>query len=191
MVIIATTVAVSIAVCWKMGKFKSLPFHLQRNLAYRSHGVSAENMAFRGVTASGGYSYPMVDVVAHETTPADAPIITESNKAYGSRNATRQSINEAVRPDPNTQVPTDKIVPIGTCAPETFHDQQVEQSDIYAMPTKAVATEEENLASIEYCYVTSEEDQQHTDVAFYDSICAITNFNDSGTFDTKYDYILD
>ena len=107
MVVIAITVAVSVAVYCRAraGKFMTLSFHLQRNQAYRVRGAGGiQNLAiisFKGGTVSGVYSYPMVDMEVDATKPNDDPIVMERNKAYGTKNIS--GTNEV--PD-NTQAST-------------------------------------------------------------------------------------
>ena len=196
MVVIAITVAVSVAVYWRAraGKFKALSFHLQRNQAYRVRGAGGiQNLAiipFKGGTVSGIYSYPMVDMEVDATEPNDDPIVMERNKAYGTKNTT--GTNEVPNnTQASTLVSTDRTEATDTCATETLH-VQAERSNVYATPTITVITEEGNQASIEYCYITSEEYQQHaaTAVSKYNAYESIsTTLNNSGN--TKYDYILD
>ena len=59
--------------------------------------------------------------------------------------------------------------------------------------TKTVTTEDGNQASIEYCYITSEEYQQHaaTAVSEYNAYESIYTTVNDHSGNTKYNYILD
>ena len=157
-VIITITIAVSVAVCWRTGKFKTLPFHLQRNIAYRRRGVARiENMT------AGVYSYPMVDMDNTETRSNDALIITKRNTAYSTASTSGTEVYEE---------------PL-QCFDEDIYTAQVatdvrSENFIPAIPTE----ESENQASIEYCYViTSVKDDTSslTENIAYESISTTAN----------------
>ena len=151
-VIITITIAVSVAVCWRTGKFKTLPFHLQRNIAYRRRGVARiENMT------AGVYSYPMVDMDTAKIRSNDVLIITKRNVAYSTASTSGTEVYEE---------------PL-QCFDEDIYTTQVatdirSENFIPATPTE----EPGNQASIEYCYVTTAKDDTSslTENTLYESI---------------------
>ena len=84
-IVITITFTVSVVVCWRARKAKSAAsFHLQQNEAYHRMINILQPSSLAEGEGTISYSYPVVD---GDKTNAESSskIVTERNKAYGSR----------------------------------------------------------------------------------------------------------
>ena len=156
MIVIITTV-VSVVVCWRVRKIASASFHTQRNRAY---GIALQNSAVTSLDTSQStfmyymYSYPMVDASDEiiQNGAQSTNIVTERNKAYGTRTTSCTEVYEEplqcleANVTDLTQVTTDRIE--ADCA--SVMEGEIET---HTTPT---TVEEGNQDSLEYCIISEE-----------------------------------
>ena len=121
-IVITITVAVSVVVCWRARKAKSTAsFHLQQNEAYHRMINILQPSSLAEGQGTISYSYPVVD---GDKTNAEnsSKIITERNKAYGSRTTLCEEVLETN--NYYTQIITDYYDETGKGLQSENHYQQ-------------------------------------------------------------------